>query len=386
MDAPIKNPCLPPRRLLFTPGPATTSDSVKLALITEDMSPRDARFVKTLDALRQRITAIAGSPERYATVLLSSSGTGAVEAMLLAAARQPGKILIVDNGAYGQRMAEMARTYAIDHAVWTSAPTAALDLQALREYLAAQAQPFAYLAVVHHETTTGLLNDIQALGALAHEQGTGLLVDAMSSFAALPTDLDALHCDMLASSANKNLQGMAGAAFVIIRRALIDKLAAFPPRSFYLDILAEFKAVEASGQGRFTLPVQILAALDQALGEFEQETRALRLQRYQGHWRVLHERLAALGFSFLLEPGIQSRLLLAVVEPQWPGFNFDELVARLKQSAIDIYPGKLPNVRYFRLCTVGDLTPADIQFTLARIEEYLDSLAVEAALPNMEVV
>lgn len=386
MDAPIKNPCLPLRRLLFTPGPATTTDNVKLALITEDMSPRDPRFVKTLSALRERITAIAGSPERYATVLLSSSGTGAVEAMLLAAARQPGKILIIDNGAYGQRMAEMARTFAIDHAVWTSAPTAPLDLQALRAYLAAQTESFAYLAVVHHETTTGLLNDIHALGDLASEHGTRLLVDAMSSFAALPTDMDAVHCDMLASSANKNLQGMAGAAFVIVRRALVDELMAFPARAFYLDILAEFKAVEASGQGRFTLPVQILAALDRALSEFEEESRALRLQRYQAHWGVLYERLAALGFSFLLEPGIQSRLLLAVVEPQWPGFDFEELVGRLKRSGIDIYPGKLPNVRYFRLCTVGDLTPADIQFTLARIEEYLESLAVEAALPNMEVV
>ncbi len=363
---------MPTRKLLFTPGPATTTDSVKRALITEDMSPRDQYFVEKMQQLRRRITQIAADPERYSTVLLSSSGTGAVEAMLLAAARKPGKFLIIDNGAYGYRMREIASVYGISHEVWMSSPTEALDYSGLAQFLAEKGNQFSHIAVVHHETTTGLLNNISEIAALAKPHGIRLLVDAMSSFAAIETDIQHWQCDILASSANKNLQGMAGVAFVIMSNDLLDELDRYPANNFYLDVVSEYKAVAKNGQGRFTLPVQLLEALDQALYEFESETRVTRLLRYSQNWETLCQRLSQLGYQFLLPKSIQSQLLLSVLPPENSSFNFDEFSETLRRVGIVIYPGKLPGVNYFRLCTVGDLQPSDIQFTLTQMEKYGD--------------
>lgn len=371
----------PNRRLLFTPGPATTSETVKAALITEDMSPRDTKFVEVIKDLRTRISQIAANPNNYTTVLFSASGTGAVEAMLLAAARQPKKILIVNNGAYGHRMSQMAEAYQLSYEEFSADPLAPLPLNELDSYLAKNADQFAFIAVVHHETTTGLLNPLSELGDLAKRHQLELLVDAMSSFAALPIDMPRENIALLASSSNKNLQGMAGAAFVIAQRITLEKLAQYSTKSFYLDAIAEYYALEKSGQGRFTLPVQVLFSLRQALDEFEAESQQQRCSRYQNNWQQLNKGIANIGFDTLLTGDIaQSQLLLSIRYPQWPGFSFSAMSDDLKQYGIDVYPGKLPGAEYFRLCTIGDLYLEDIQSCLEHLENYCQPLREAASL------
>lgn len=360
---------LPARRLLFTPGPATTTNSVKTALITEDMSPRDQRFMAVIQRLRSRITRICGDEQLYATALFSCSGTGAVEAMLLAAARQSKKILILNNGAYGQRMIDIANAYQLNFEVLTCAALHPVDTNKLSQFLAQRPGEFAYIAVVHHETTTGVMNNIAALGAIAEDFEAQLIVDAMSSFAAIDIPMQTMNIALLASSANKNLQGMAGAAFVVCDKAVVATLAQQPTKTFYLDLIAELQAQEATGQGRFTLPVQILFALDQALNEFEQETLSKRRQRYQHNWSLLHSALQSLGYQFLLAEEDQGQLLLSVLEPDHPQFSFNELHLQLKQHSIDIYPGKLPGHKYFRLCTIGDLHPDDMHYFVRHLSQ-----------------
>lgn len=364
---------LPPRRLLFTPGPATTTEAVKAALLTEDMSPRDERFVEVIADIRRRLTSIVAEDKNYTTVTLSVSGTGAVESMLLAAGRQPGKLLIIDNGAYGARMARIAQCYQLDHTVFKASPLEGLDGGQLSEFIGKSGEKFRYLAVVHHETTTGLLNDLDVLATVARQHDMEILLDAMSSFAALPICMQEQRVALLACSSNKNIQGMAGVGFVIARRSLLDALQGTPANCFYLDIAAEYQALEETGQGRFTLPVQILSSLHKALDEFEAETLAGRFRRYKSNWQQMCLGIEALGLEPLVDPEWQSGLLLAVREPDWPGFDFSEMARFLKDRGIDVYPGKLPKVRYFRLCCVGDLHADDVATMLFEMGTYLKS-------------
>lgn len=361
----------PNRRILFTPGPLTTSKAVKASLVCEDQSPRDSKFMTTLRAVRQRLANIVSSTTNYKSVLLSCSGTGAVESMLLAAARKQKPVLIINNGAYGQRMIDIASAYGIPYQEISSPPLEAIDITIIEQALQENQGNYSALAVVHHETTTGLLNDIRALGVICSKHNVPFIVDAMSSFAALDIDMAAMHIDMLATSSNKNLQGMPGVGVIVLEAEYAQKLAQYPTNSFYLDCLAELDAQENNGQGRFTLPVQIIQSMSKALDEFESEGRLNRLARYQNNWTVLKKELTKQGFQFLLAEHLQSKLILSVLEPSAPELSFKAINQYMSNRGIDIYPGKLPGVKYFRLCTVGDLYESDMQRFIAELQSLI---------------
>jgi len=260
-----------------------------------------------------------------------------------------------------------------------SAATAALDLAAIDAALHAgcDGRRFSHLAVVHHETTTGLLNDVAAIGTLCRSHQVDLLVDAISSYAAVPLDLAAMHVTAVAATANKNLQGMAGVAFVIASRAFFAALPATPGRSFYLSLREQYRFFAAERQMRFTPPVQTMFALKQAVLETKLEGVPARYARYTAAWEALLEGLERLGLATLVPRALQSHLLTAIQEPTAAGYAFDAMHDYCRARGYTIYPGKLAERGSFRVATIGAITAADVRGFLRVLGDYLRTLPTD---------
>jgi 2-aminoethylphosphonate aminotransferase len=307
-------------------------------------------------------------------VLLGGAGTAGVEAAIASAVPSDGRLLVIDNGAYGARMAQIAAAYGIAHDVeqwpWGDEPrleriTARLD-----------ANDYSHLAVVHHETTTGMLNPVEAVADLCRRRGVQLIVDAMSSFAGIPIDIREMGADYLISSANKCIQGMAGLCFVICRRATLNALEVPVGRSLYLDLAAQQRFFEAQHQMRFTPPVQVLYALEQALTEFFAETQQGRWQRYRACFEALDHGMRELGFRRLLPERLLSRILTAYVEPDHPAYGYDELHDRLRERGFTIYPGKGAKEATFRLANMGAIETDDMRAFVQAMAETIDEMGI----------
>lgn len=368
-----------PRKILLNPGPATTTDSVKAALLVPDICPREREFVQVLQQVRTELVRIAGgTPETHTCVLLAGSGTAAMDAVLNSVVPPEGGVAIINNGAYGQRFLAIARTYHLPYyeisCPWGEWP----DLNRLRQILKEQ-QNISHLAVVHHETSTGLLNQLPEIAALAREHQVSLIVDAISSLGGVPLDVQAESIDYLLSTSNKCLQGMAGLAWVICRREALERSRKIPSRSYYLNLYQQYQHFEANGQMQFTPPVQVVYALAQAIREFWQEGAAARFQRYRHNWQTLMAGLQDLGFQTLLPPERQSPLLTTVLEPSDPQYSFNRLHDALYARGFTIYPGKMQENATFRLATIGALDADDIRAFLTAFREVLVELGV--ALP-----
>ncbi len=363
---------LPSRRILLTPGPATTTDAVKLAQVVADICPREPEFSAVLRSIVADLPRLIDAPADARAVLLCGSGTAAVEAMIGSLAASNG-LIVVNNGAYGERILRMATILGLPVLEFRSDPAAAIDLAELETVLVERPADMAQLAIVHHETTTGLLNDLPAIGALCDRYNVELLVDAMSSFAAIPIDMTACNIAGLAASANKNLQGMAGASFVIVRTAALARAKLRPPRSLYLDLVAEHDYFHAQGQMRFTAPVQTLYALRRAIDEILAESVTGRRRRYDESWAILIDGLESRGFLPIVPRERQSRLITAVDASAIPGFVFEHLHDYMFARGITIYPGKLSGRETFRIANIGAIDLHDIEQFLAHLDAFLIS-------------
>ncbi len=358
-----------PRKILLNPGPATTTDSVKAALVVSDICPREAEFAKVVQQVREDLLAVAeADPATHTAVLLSGPGTAAMEAAISSLVPPDGRILILDNGAYGERAGQIAAALCVPAHVWrlpwTSQPTPA-EFAAV---LAGPNGPFTHAFWVHHETTTGMLNPIRDYAALCRERDVVSIVDMMSSFAGLSFTLRATAVDFVLSSANKCLQGMPGISFVIGPRERIAASAAIR-RSYTLNLERHERSL-ATGQFPFTPPVQVVYALAQALRETLTETVAARAARYRACYDVMIAGMERLGFEPLLPAPLRSGLLTAFHTPGWPGFTFEALHDLLYARGITLYPGKLPGTDTFRVANIGALTPADLGAFVAAVEEF----------------
>lgn len=362
---------LPPRRILLNPGPATTSDTVKQALLISDVCPRDPEFTALLAEVLRRLAAIVGDPAAYVAVPFPGSGTTAVEAALGSVVPPDGDLLIIDNGDYGARMAAIARALAIPHRVVAPGWGRPVDLDEVERALHASPAAGGYLAFAHHETSTGMLNPLEALAALARRRGVGVIVDAMSSLGGIPIDADTAGIDYLVSSANKCIQGMAGLSFVIASRRALEGLRGVPARSYSLDLRAQQESLERSGQTRFTTPPQVVSALRQALLELEAETVEGRRRRYDRCYAALVEGVRALGFEPLLPPQQESRILVALREPEAHWWAFEPTRAALAARGFTIYPGTSRAIPTFRLSVLGDLEVDDIHAFVDAFAEQL---------------
>lgn len=357
------------KEILLTPGPLTSSEACKRAML-RDYGSRDQEFIQLVRMIRSEILAIAeADSERFTVVPMQGSGTFGLEAVVSTVVQPGGRIAVIENGVYGRRISQMARIHGIEVSAFVVAENQCPDLRELDAFLAKEAN-LAMLVAVHCETTTGILNPIKECGELARKHSLDYMVDAMSSFGGIPLSLQDVNCDYLVSSSNKCLEGVPGFSFVIANK---DKLFAAEgrARTLSLDLLSQYRGLEANGQFRFTPPTHCFLAFAQALAELREEGGVLvRYQRYQENQRVLAQGMRELGFELYLDESVQSPIISSFLYPQ-DDFDFEAFYQRLKDSGFVIYPGKLAQVSCFRVGTIGQVEPVDIRRFLAEVSRSL---------------
>ncbi|WP_447780174.1 2-aminoethylphosphonate--pyruvate transaminase [Aeromonas veronii] len=354
--------------LLLTPGPLSTTATVRAAML-QDSCTWDADYNQgVVEPIRRELVRLATGPEYesdYSAVLLQGSGSYVVESVLGSAIGVDECLLIINNGAYGARMGEMARCLGLRHHELDCGETTRPEPAAIEAMLARHPE-ITHLAMVHCETTTGMLNPLDEVAELCQRRGIRLIVDAMSSFGGIPIDMGRLGIEFLISSANKCIQGVPGFGFVIARRAALAACAG-RARSVSLDLHAQWQTMEQQGgKWRFTSPTHTVLAFAQALRELDEEGGiAARHQRYSENQRTLVAGMAALGFAPLLPEQWQSPIITAFYSPAHPDYRFADFYQRLKAHGFVIYPGKVSQADCFRIGNIGDVTPERVRDLLA---------------------
>ncbi|WP_279450997.1 2-aminoethylphosphonate--pyruvate transaminase [Aeromonas dhakensis] len=354
--------------LLLTPGPLSTTATVRAAML-QDSCTWDADYNQgVVEPIRRELVRLATGPEYesdYSAVLLQGSGSYVVESVLGSAIGADECLLIINNGAYGARMGEMARCLGLRHHELDCGETTRPEPTAIEAILVRHPE-ITHLAMVHCETTTGMLNPLEEVAALCQRRGIRLIVDAMSSFGGIPIDMGRLGLEFLISSANKCIQGVPGFGFVIARRAALTACAG-RARSVSLDLHAQWQTMEQQGgKWRFTSPTHTVLAFAQALRELEEEGGIVaRHQRYSENQRTLVAGMAALGFAPLLPEEWQSPIITAFYSPAHPDYRFADFYQRLKGQGFVIYPGKVSQADCFRIGNIGDVTPERVRSLLA---------------------
>ncbi|MNH01486.1 2-aminoethylphosphonate--pyruvate transaminase [compost metagenome] len=354
--------------LLLTPGPLSTTATVRAAML-QDSCTWDADYnLGVVEPIRRELVRLAAGPEYecdYSAVLLQGSGSYVVESVLGSAIGSDECLLIINNGAYGARMGEMARCLGLRHHELDCGETTRPEPATIDAMLARHPE-ITHLAMVHCETTTGMLNPLEEVAELCQRRGIRLIVDAMSSFGGIPIDMGRLGIEFLISSANKCIQGVPGFGFVIARRAALMACAG-RTRSVSLDLHAQWQTMEQQGgKWRFTSPTHTVLAFAQALRELDEEGGiAARHQRYGENQRTLVAGMAELGFAPLLPEKWQSPIITAFYSPAHLDYRFVDFYQRLKAQGFVIYPGKVSQADCFRIGNIGDVTPERVRELLA---------------------
>jgi 2-aminoethylphosphonate-pyruvate transaminase len=347
------------RRILLTPGPLTTRPQTRRAML-KDWGSREAPFIALTAELRRRLLDVVQADGAFTSVPLQGSGTFIVEAALSTLLGPTSKLLVLVNGAYGERMVRIAQRLGRTVVALTWPEHAAVAPARVAEALSAD-PAVTHVAMVHCETTTGLLNPLDEIAEVVARAGPALIVDAMSSFGALPIDLRRTPAAAVLGSSNKCLEGAPGLGFAIVRQADLAKAAGQSP-SLSLDLHDQWRGFEANGQWRFTPPVQVVAALVEALRQLEAEGGPpARLARYAENFRVLTAGLAPLGFEPYLQPDLQSTVIATFRPPRDRAFVFADFYQALAEKGFVIYPGKLSREDTFRIGCIGAVGPSDFR-------------------------
>ena len=358
------------RNILLNPGPATTTDTVKNAMVVPDICPRELEFGELTLSVRDDLIKIAHGEKNHTCVLLTSSGTGGVEACLTSVIPSDKKVLIINNGAYGERMQAICDAYGILHVDYNIPASFPVDLAVLEKTIQTHKHELSHVAFIHHETTVGILNPLKAICELSHKYELENIVDAMSSFAGMDINVERDEVDYLVSSSNKCIQGMAGISFVIARLENLKRTKSIK-RNFYFNLLSNYEYLTKNKQFLFTPPVQTLYALRQAVTEYFEEGAENRFARYASMYEIMKKKVRELGFEFLVEEKHHAKLLTAILDPKSPNYSFNEMHDYLFERGFTIYPGKVGNINTFRLSNIGEIYPADIENFLKAFEEYL---------------
>ena len=362
------------REVLLNPGPSTTSDSVKYAQVVADICPRELEFGNLMENIAEELTAFVASPKDYVTVMFGCSGTGADEAMVSSCVPPEGKLLVVDNGSYGARLAQIAKVYKEDMTVFKSSTYEPIDIAALEAEF--KTGKYTTFAIVYHETTTGLLNPLDVICPLAKKYGLTTIVDAVSAYGGMPMDLEKLGIDFMTCTSNKHIGGMAGIGFVVCKKEELLKQKDWPMRNYYLNLYDQYKYFLETKQTRFTPPVQTLYALKQAIIETKQETIEKRFERFTECWNILVKALKEIGLKMLVKEEFQSHFITAILIPETPKYNFDALHDYARSFGFTIYPGKLGNINTFRIANMGDIKPVEMERFCKVLREYMHSIGV----------
>lgn len=372
------------RNILLNPGPATTSDTVKMAQVVPDICPREKEFGDVMEFISKELTNFVGSNDEYTTILFGGSGTASVEAIISSVVGED-ILLVINNGAYGKRICEMAEIYNLNYIEYKSSGVEEINLNELEELIKTynlntddDEKKISHLAVIHHETTTGILNDVQAIGELCSKYKIEMIVDSMSSFAGIPIDMNKMNIAYLASSSNKCIQGMAGISFVIANKEALEKTKKIKPRNLYLNLYKQYLYFKDNYQMRFTPPVQVLYALKQAIIEAKEETIEKRSERYKECCKILWEGLDKLNLKKLVCEEASSKLLTSILEPKTEGYSFKELHDYLYSRGFTIYPGKIASEDTFRIANIGQIYPENMTKFIELLEEYFDQLRIKS--------
>ena len=339
----------------------------------QDLSTWDVDYNAIVESVRRSIAGIDGGDD-VTVVLLQGSGTFGVEALLGTVLPPDGRLLVAANGAYGKRMADIADRLRISCVELDFGETAPIDPRRIAESLEADAA-ITHVAAVHCETTTGLLNPLEAVGEAVKAAGRVFVVDAMSSFGGIPLSLESLHADFLVSSANKCLQGVPGFSLVLARREALEATRG-QARSLSLDLFDQWREMEShGGKWRFTSPTHTVCALARALEELDAEGGvAARADRYRTNHRLLVEGMTGLGFRTLLPAEWQSPIITAFHFPDSPRFDFDDFYNHLKARRFVIYPGKVTDCDTFRIATIGHVFPGDIEELIEAVRSVVSEM------------
>ena len=364
-------------KLLFTPGPLTTSESVKQAML-RDLGSRDTAFIATIGKIRDGLLGLAGLSQEqgYECVLMQGSGTFGVEAVIGSAITPGGKLLVVVNGSYGERILKIAGVLGIECEALRCEENRKTDPAGVARCLQ-EDESITAVAIVHCETTTGIINPVEETGSVVRAAAKTYIVDAMSSFGAVELDVQTAEIDFLVSSANKCIEGVPGFSFAICRSGALDSCEG-QARSLSLDLFAQWKGLESNGQFRFTPPTHTILAFEKALAELVEEGGVSgRAARYRGNYETLVRGMSELGFKEYLAREDQGYIITSFRYPSHPAFDFTEFYTRLSERGLVIYPGKVSNADCFRIGNIGRIREEDVQNLLAAIASILEEMGID---------
>ena len=367
---------MPKRKILLNPGPATTSEGVKYSQIVSDICPREKEFTEVMNDVRNGLVKISGGGDDYACVLFGGSGTAAMDSVINSVVHNK-KILIINNGAYGDRFIKIAKTYKINFVELKFDLDKEIEIEKIEQKLS-EDKEIGFVAVVHHETTTGILNPIKEIGELCEKNNCTFIVDNISSFAGIPFSVIDCKIDFMMSTSNKCIHGMPGVCFVIAKKTAIENLKHNEKRSFYLDLYNQYVSFENTGQTSFTPPVQSIYALKEAINEFFREGGInKRYEKYSNNYAILIEGLKKLGFEPMHNERIHSKISTTFLEPKNMNLNLNELHDKLYERGFTIYPNIVGGKKSIRFANMGDLNTNDIELFLINLEEVLNEINLQ---------
>jgi len=370
--------------ILLTPGPLTTTERTKRAML-HDWGSWDASFIAVTAEIRKRLLAIVHGEGTHVVVPLQGSGTFSVEAAVATVVPRDGHVLVLDNGAYCKRMGRLSTLMGRRTTVLARREDAPVGAEELEAALAADAS-ITHVGLIHCETGTGVLNPMQEIADVCARRGKGLIIDAMSSFAALPIDARAVRFDALVAASGKCLEGVPGMGFVFLRNDIVAR-AAGNSHSLAMDLHDQHVYMEKTGQWRFTPPTHVVAALVEAIRQFEEEGgQPARLARYTANCEALVGGMDALGFVPFLPPEVQAPIIVTFHAPADPHYDFKRFYDAVKARGFILYPGKLTQLDTFRVGCIGAIGPAEMKEAVDAVAGAMKELGIADGRPPASVL
>lgn len=365
------------RNVLLNPGPATTTESVKMAQLVPDICPREKEFGDIMRWMRlELIKIVHGDPSKYTSVLFCGSGTINIDVLINSLLPEGKKVLVINNGAYSTRAVEICQYYRLP-CIDLKFPFDQLpDLAAIKKALE-ENPDIALVHTTHNETGTGLINPIREIGTLVHSYGKVFTVDTTSTYAMIPIDIEKDNVDFLMASAQKGLMAMTGLSFIVGNTEIIKKSKDYPTRSYYCNLFLQYDYFEKTGEMHFTPPVQTVYATRQAILEYWAEGEIPKYQRHLRVWESIHQGIARLGFQYVIKKEEQSGMVVSIKYPNDENWNFEAVHDYCYERGFTIYPGKIASTDTFRLCSLGAIDVKDIEDFFIVFEQALKKLSIK---------
>ncbi len=361
------------RNILLNPGPSTTTDTVKMAQVVPDICPRESEFGSLMKGLREDLVKIVhGDPEKYTSVLFCGSGTINIDVCINSLLPEGKKILVVNNGAYSERAAEVCEYYGLPYINLKFPVDELPDLEIIEKTLK-ENPDIALVHTTHNETGTGILNPVREIGALVHRYGAVFTVDTTSTYAMRPIDIEKDNIDFCMASAQKGLMAMTGLSFVVGNKEIIEKSKSYPKRSYYCNLYLQYDFFERTGEMHFTPPVQTIYSAIQALKEYFAEGEDAKWARHTRVFNAINSGLDELGFRQVIKPEWRAGLVSSAVYPDDPNWSFEAVHDYCYERGFTIYPGKISTTNTFRLCALGAIDEEDIHAFFKVFREALEA-------------